>query len=164
MIIVSDTSPIHYLVLIGEIEVLRTLAGRVIIPQAVYRELQDAHTPQQVKDWLNSGPEWIEARQANLSFYTPKKNLGAGEREAIALALELHADAVLLDDRDGMKEARRQNIPTLSTFGILEEAAQKALLDFSDAVDKLSRTSFYMPPDVIIQAALKRDQERKDQG
>jgi predicted nucleic acid-binding protein len=107
MIIVSDTSPINYLVLIGEIEVLRKLAGQVIIPQAVYHELQDPHTPQQVKDWIDSSPAWIEVRQANLSLYTPKKNLVAGEREAIALALELHADALLLDDRDGTKEARR---------------------------------------------------------
>jgi predicted nucleic acid-binding protein len=164
MIIVSDTSPINYLVLIGEIEVLQKLAGQVIIPQAVYHELQDPRTPQQVKDWIDSGPAWIEVRQANPSFYKPKKNLGAGEREAIALALELHADALLLDDRDGTKEARRHNIPTLSTFGILEEAAKKTLLDFPDAVDKLSRTSFYMPPDEIIQAALERDQERKDRG
>ena len=164
MIIVSDTSPIHYLVLIDEIEVLRKLAGQVIIPQAVYRELQDSHTPQQVKDWIDSNPEWIEVRQANLSYYTPKKKLRAGEREAIVLALELHADALLLDDRDGTKEARRQNIPTLSTFGILEEAAKKRLLDFPDAMDKLSQTSFYMPPDEIIQAALERDQERKDRG
>jgi predicted nucleic acid-binding protein len=164
MIIVSDTSPINYLVLIGEIEILQELAGHVIIPQAVYYELQDPHTPQQVKDWIDSAPAWIEVRQADLSFYMSKKNLGAGEREAIALALELRADALLLDDRDGTKEARKQNIPTLSTFGILEEAARKNLLDFGDAVDRLSRTSFYMPPDEIIQAALKRDQERKDRG
>jgi hypothetical protein len=93
----------------------------VIIPQAVYHELQDPHTPKQVKDWIDSAPAWIEIRHADLSFYTSKKNLGAGEREAIALALELRADALLLDDRDGTKEARKQNIPTLSTFGILSK-------------------------------------------
>jgi predicted nucleic acid-binding protein len=68
MIIVSDTSPINYLVLIGEIEILRKLAGQVIIPQAVYRELQDPHTPQQVKDWIDSGPAWIEVRQAKMKW------------------------------------------------------------------------------------------------
>ena len=161
MIIVSDTSPINYLVLIGEIDALKELSGQVIIPQAVFIELQDPHTPAEVKAWIDSQPAWLEIRQADLSLYTPKKNLGAGEREAIALALELHADALLLDDRDGTKEARRHNIPTLSTFGILEEAAKKNLLDFPDAVDRLSRTSFYMPPDEVIQAALKRDRERK---
>lgn len=41
MIIVSDTSPLNYLVLIGEIAILQKLAGQVIIPQAVYHELQD---------------------------------------------------------------------------------------------------------------------------
>ena len=78
------------------------------------------------------------------------------------MALELHADAVLLDDRDGIKEALRQHIPTLSTFGILEEAAKQNLLDLPDAIARLSRTSFYLPPDEIIQAALQRDLERKE--
>jgi predicted nucleic acid-binding protein len=62
MIIVSDTSPINYLVLIGEIEILQKLAGQVIIPRAVYHELQDPHTPKQVKDWIDSAPTWIEDR------------------------------------------------------------------------------------------------------
>jgi predicted nucleic acid-binding protein len=62
MIIVSDTTPINYLVLIGEIEILQKLAGQVIIPQAVYHELQDPHTPRQVKDWIASAPAWIEIR------------------------------------------------------------------------------------------------------
>ncbi len=161
MIIVSDTSPINYLVLIGDIEVLKELSGQFIIPHAVFTELQDRGTPKQVRAWINSRPAWIEIRQADLSLYTPRKNLGAGEREAIALAIELHADAVLLDDRDGTKEARRQNIPTLSTFGILVEAAKKNLLDLPNAIERLSRTNFFMPPDDIIQAALRQDQERK---
>jgi predicted nucleic acid-binding protein len=59
---VSDTSPINHLVLIGKIEILQKLAGQVIIPQAVYHELQDHHTPQQVKDWIASTPAWIEIR------------------------------------------------------------------------------------------------------
>jgi predicted nucleic acid-binding protein len=55
--------------------VLQKLTGQVIIPQAVYNELQDAHTPKQVKDWVDSNPSWIEVRQADLQFYTAKKNL-----------------------------------------------------------------------------------------
>lgn len=87
MIILSDTSPINYLILIGEIEVLRKLAGRIIIPQAVFVELQNQKTPESVRAWIDSRPDWLEVHQANLSLYMPKKKLGAGEHEAIAWRL-----------------------------------------------------------------------------
>jgi predicted nucleic acid-binding protein len=75
MIIVSDTSPINYLVLIGEIEILRKLAGQVIIPQSVYHELQDPKTPQQVKDWIDSDPA-DEIIQAALKRDQERKDQG----------------------------------------------------------------------------------------
>ena len=56
MIVVADTGPIHYLILIGEIEVLQTLAGQVIIPQAVLQELQAAAAPEPVRSWFSARP------------------------------------------------------------------------------------------------------------
>jgi predicted nucleic acid-binding protein len=50
MIIVSDTSPINYLVLIREIELLPKLFGEVVIPQAVLDELKQEGTPEAVKN------------------------------------------------------------------------------------------------------------------
>jgi predicted nucleic acid-binding protein len=62
VIIVADTTPIHYLSLIGEVEILKELFGRVIIPQAVFDELHRNRTPQLVKDWIDSQPAWLEVR------------------------------------------------------------------------------------------------------
>jgi predicted nucleic acid-binding protein len=45
MIVVADAGPFHYLVLIGAVEVLQPLYGRVLVPQAVARELQETNTP-----------------------------------------------------------------------------------------------------------------------
>ena len=56
MIIISDTTPINYLVLIGEIDVLEKLFGRVIIPQAVFDEFHNPGTPDPVRDWAGSAP------------------------------------------------------------------------------------------------------------
>jgi hypothetical protein len=56
LIIVADTTPIHYLILIGEAEVLKEMFGRVIVPQAVVDELTRDRTPQTVRDWIDSQP------------------------------------------------------------------------------------------------------------
>jgi predicted nucleic acid-binding protein len=87
MVIVSDTSPINYLVLTGDVDVLESLFKRVIIPSAVFAELQHAKTPQVVKDWLSPAPTWLEVKQGDGSLFTPAKRIGNGEREAIALAI-----------------------------------------------------------------------------
>ncbi len=130
MIIVSDTTPIHYLIQIGQIDVLEKLFGQVIIPQGVFSEMQRDKTPREVKAWLDSGQSWLQVRPSNPSLFTPTKKLGDGEREAIALALELGADALLMDDRDGRKEALRNNVTVLTTLNILALGAQKNLLNW----------------------------------
>jgi predicted nucleic acid-binding protein len=86
MIVISDTSPINYLILTGEIEILEKLFKRIVIPQAVFSELQHTKTPQQVKDWIANAPSWFEVKQADASLFTPSKWIGNGEIEAIALA------------------------------------------------------------------------------
>jgi predicted nucleic acid-binding protein len=161
MIVISDTSPINYLILTGEIDILEKLFRRIIVPQAVFNELQHAKTPQQVKDWIANPPSWLEVKQADASLFTPSKRIGDGEREAIALAIELKADAILIDDRDGTQEARRQSLIAVGTVNLLERAAEKGLLDLREILDRLSQTSFRLPPSEIIDAMLERDRERK---
>ena len=63
MIVIADTSPLHYLVLLEHAEVLQHLYGRVIIPKAVVRELQAEKTPPRVKQWIASPPSWLEVRE-----------------------------------------------------------------------------------------------------
>jgi predicted nucleic acid-binding protein len=59
-VIVSDTSPIRYLVLIGEASLLEQLYGRILIPLAVYAELQQPQTPDVVRAWAQAVPAWVE--------------------------------------------------------------------------------------------------------
>lgn len=162
MIIVSDTTPLHYLVQIGKVDILEKLFEHVIIPQAVFNEMQQEKTPSEVRTWIESHPSWLEVRGASSTF-TSQKKLGDGEREAIALALELRAHALLIDDRDGVKEARRNNIPVITTPIILDVGAQRKLLDLPDAFDQLSKeTNFRMPPHEVTAEMLTRDAERKE--
>ena len=161
MIVISDTSPINYLILIDVFEILEKLFGRIVIPEAVFTELQHPKTPQPVKDLIANAPSWLEVKQADASLFTPSKRIGNGEREAIALAIELNADAVLIDDRDGTQEARKQSLIAVGTVNVLERAAEKGLLDLPEILDRLAQTSFRLPPSEITEAMLERDRTRK---
>src|SRR6185503_12824895 len=107
VIVVADASPLHYLILIDHVHVLPALYGRVLVPPAVVAELNQELTPPLVKTWLSNLPEWLHVQAPTKALATLQTVLGAGEREAIALAAELAADALLMDDRDARQEAGR---------------------------------------------------------
>jgi predicted nucleic acid-binding protein len=86
-VIISNTTPINYLVLIDQINVLRHLYAHVMIPQAVFGELQDEGTPGKVKAWVASHPEWLEVRTVSAPLDPMLASLDVGEREAISLVL-----------------------------------------------------------------------------
>lgn len=62
MIVIADTSPIDYLIRLGEIDVLRQLYGTVVIPRSVSEELASALAPGDVQAWIGSPPAWLEIR------------------------------------------------------------------------------------------------------
>lgn len=95
MVVVADTSPINYLVLIGLIDLLRQLYIRILIPSAVLAELKHPRAPKAVRHWANNVPPWLEVLNPKTSIVLAQ--LDAGESEAIALATELHAEVVLIE-------------------------------------------------------------------
>ena len=88
MIVVADTSPLRYLVLIQRIDVLPTLYGRVLVPPAVIGELLQEHTPAMVRAWLSDPPNWLDVRTPKNTTLTEAITLGPGVQAAIALAEE----------------------------------------------------------------------------
>lgn len=158
MIVISDTSPINYLLQIGLIDLLHHLFGKVIIPRAVYEELQHKGAPKVVSDWTSKLPDWVEVQA--VSNPDPGLDLGAGEREAITLALSLNADALLLDERKGRREALVRGVTVSGTLSVLEQAAERGLVDLSKAFGAVLQTNFRASTE-IIQAMLQRDANRK---
>ena len=106
MIIVADTSPINYLILIGEIDVLEALYIRVLIPPAVKEELTWARAPEAVRVWIEQSPDWIEVRAPSGLADSHLAQLDPGERDAILLAEELHADQIIIDESRGRQVGR----------------------------------------------------------
>jgi predicted nucleic acid-binding protein len=110
MIVVSDTSPVCYLVLIDGIDLLQNLYGRVIIPQAVYKELTAVGSPAKVQSWIAQHPRWIEVQSVVGEPDTELSQLDAGECAAIALAEQMRANLVILDERAARKVAMGMRI------------------------------------------------------
>ena len=142
MIVVADTSPLNYLVLIGEIEWLPVLYKKVLIPQEVHRELQRKQTPLLVRNWAANLPDWCEERLVSGTTDLALDELDPGEREAIQLAAEAGVDTVLMDEMSGRREAMRRRLHVVGTLGVLEQAAEKGLLNFRDALERLGQTNF----------------------
>jgi predicted nucleic acid-binding protein len=149
MIVIADTTPLNYLVLIDRVEVLPQLYGRVLIPLAVWEEMQRPETPDVVRAWVAQPPAWLEIRPVAKNPDAVVQNLGAGECEAIALAEELHADRLIMDDREARRVATKRNLIVMGTLGVLVESCERGLLDFSDAIARLQQTSFYVSPEVL---------------
>jgi predicted nucleic acid-binding protein len=149
MIIVSDTSPLNYLILTDYQDVLPTLFGQIIIPQAVLNELQHAKTPQKIKHWIITKPDWLEVRTVHINPSTKLENLDYGEREAIFLAEELSADAILIDEKDGRREAAKLGFITIGTLSVLDRAADTGLISFAEAIDRLRKTPFREPKQIV---------------
>jgi len=163
MLVVADTSPVHYLVLIQHEAILPALYEQVAIPPAVLADLQQSRTPDLVRAWVTHPPAWLEVRQPRQVLDVRQfPRLGAGEREAIALAHELQAPLLLIDDADGRAEAERHALTATGTLGILENAAIHGLLDLPSALTRLQATTFRARPE-LFQELLARDAARKEQ-
>ena len=140
MIVVADTGPVNYLILIDAVEVLAPLFGKVLVPEAVLVELLDLDAPPKVRDWSANPPTWFEITENPIES-PGLDRLDPGERAAMSLAVERKADLLLLDERAGRAEAARRSIPVIGTLGVLVEAHTIGLLDFDEAVTRLKFTS-----------------------
>lgn len=97
--------------------------------------------PAAVRQWVNNSPAWLEVRHAGVmpDFSIP---LDAGESEAIAIAEELQANLVIVDEAATRAEAERLGFRVIGTLGVLREASALGLVDLHDTVCRLKRTNF----------------------
>jgi predicted nucleic acid-binding protein len=159
MVVVSNTTPLNYLVLAGAIDVLPLLFGEVLIPEAVRDELGASAAPSVVREWIEQAPTWLHVRCPSHRNAGPEA-LDAGEAEAIALASEVCADLLLLDESAARREATRRSLPIAGTLAILDRAADRGLLDFQSSLERLRSTNFHLS-DALIQHFLERDATRR---
>lgn len=147
MFVVADATPLNTLIRLGLVDILPRLYGQVVIPPAVQIELSHPGAPKELRDWMEALPSWLIVR-APADPHRVQVS-GAGEREAIALAVELKADFLLADDKEARSVSRRLNIPVTGTVGILELAAVSGSIELEPVFEKLRRIDFFIEEEVL---------------
>ena len=154
MLVVSNTSPILNLAIVGQLELIRQQFGQVRIPLAVLSELkvfEDRPGSKEIQAAVGMG--WIEVQEVSsqLSVQLLQQVLDQGESEAITLAIDLKADRILLDERDGRKIAKSLGLKVTGVLGILLRAEQEGeLSSLPDAIDALIKTAgFRIAPELL---------------
>jgi predicted nucleic acid-binding protein len=156
MLVIADTSPLNYLILIDAVDLLPRLYQRVVLPRAACDELTHPYAPAAVSKWANSLPPWIEIQQAPSSAYSDSAlaALGSGEREAIALA-ELYRSQtevlLLLDEDAARKQAAARHLAATGTLGVLKSAAEQGWIDLPQAFARLRQTNFRVSQELLRQ-------------
>ena len=161
MIAVSNTSPLTNLAAIGQFDLLRRLFGQIHIPDAVWSELNAFG-----KRWPGSleveNATWITRHSVqNQPLVTAlSRDLDQGEAESIVLALELNADVVLLDEKEGRRAAQRLGLTMTGIVGVLLLAFSKKEIDaIQPYLDALRQTAGFYLSESLYQAILKEAKE-----
>lgn len=157
MIVVSNTSPLTNLAAIGRFHLLRDLYGHLYIPQAVWDELNASGHVWPGREEV-AGADWITRREVRdaTAVAILCQHLDAGEAETIVLALELRADLVLLDEREGRHTAQRLGLHVVGVVGVLLEAKARGLVDkVQPLLDELRYEAGFYLSDAVYRIALK---------
>jgi predicted nucleic acid-binding protein len=129
LIVVSDASPLISLGAVGRIELLRQLFGEISIPPAVLQEVTEAGAGRPGAFEVQTAG-WIASRTVESEFLPRalEGELDRGEAEAIALAVQLRAHLLLVDERRGRRVASRFGLKVVGVLGILVAAKRQGFL------------------------------------
>lgn len=155
MLVVSDTTPLLYLVRVGRLDLLRELYVDVVVPQTVWNELVEARPDAlgvvavRAAAWLRVVPD----ASAPDDVAEVLAEIDAGEAAAIAVALERHADLLLIDDAAGRRAAGELGVAVRGTLGVLVTAkAAGVLLTVAPVIAALLAEGFRASGAVVEQA------------
>lgn len=150
MAVVSNSSPLIAFAAIEQLPLFSALFESILIPPAVAREIAPS---------IPTLPPWLRVQDLTMPLPPSvlRHSFGDGEQEALALAVEIQAERILLDDRPARRVAEELGLLVTGTAGILLVAKRRALLPrIRPALDALLRTSFFLSPqlyDELLRAA-----------
>ncbi len=154
MPVVSNTSPVLTLAIIGRLSFLRDQFGSICIPSAVFEELrveEDLPGSQALREAIED--RWLRVeRVQNQSFMQVlRRDLDKGEAEAIALAMQMQADWTLLDEREGRRVAKSLGLKVTGVLGILLRAKREGRLpSLQQTIEKMrEQTGFHISPALL---------------
>jgi predicted nucleic acid-binding protein len=136
--VVSNSSPLIALARIQRLDLVPAVLKSALIPPAVAREIAPS---------IPVLPHWLEVRAPtrSVAVLTSRGPLGDGEWEAIALAVEVGASAIVIDDRPARRLAEAAGLNIIGTLGLLLEAKRAGhIRTIRVELDKLLETSFFL--------------------
>lgn len=147
MIVVSDASPLMNLAAIDLLDILPPLFSSVLIPPTVYEEIvvigagKPGAAEVQSADWIQ-----VQSCEDVSLVQRLQEELDPGEAEAIALAYELNADVLLIDESAGRSIARSYHLSIVGLLGILLSAKEKGLIEHvKNPIERLeNEAQFYI--------------------
>jgi len=154
-VVVADASPLIAFQQIGQLQLLRTMFGELTVPPAVAREILPSLAP----------APWIVERRLTypIAPLVLRANLGAGESEALSLAIEIRADLLFVDERAGRRVAAALGLSVVGTLGVLLAAKRTGhIAEVRPLVDELLRQGFWVAPRLVKQALLAAAEEGPD--
>ena len=152
-IIVSDTSPVRALAHLGLLPVLETLFGEVLVPDSVAQELLDPPSSFARIDVADFGFLKVSCATNRQRVAELREQLDFGEAEAIALAQEVRAEALLIDERAGRNAARQLGLSPLGTVGLLRAKERGLCGDIAPLLDQLrSELRFFISGSFYVHA------------
>ena len=163
MIIVADTTPISELTKVGYLDLLPTMFGEVIIPEAVFNELKVGRHPAAV---IVSELSWLKVLTLNNSQQVKelqeKFNLDLGESEAIVLAEEIGAQQLLIDEKAARRVATEKKLPLIGTMGILLLAKRRGFVSsVKDILDEMQKQGTRISNRLYLQVLTLADELKK---
>lgn len=155
-VVVCDTSPIRALAHLGHLDLLRAVYGPILAPPAVARELLQPRTALPAIDLALVPFVRVQAPHNSAQVQQLLGTLGAGEAEALALAVEVNASVVLMDESAGRAEGARLGLVMVGTLGVLLRAKQRGLIPaVGPLMDRLvNEINFFISP--VLRATVLR--------
>lgn len=157
---VVDTSA---LIALGHLHLLRLLPllfGEVYVPQGVVDEWAEgsAGSPEEAAALEGLSPGWLQIRSLDVALEETEASLGRGEEEVIALARDIGAEYVVLDDLAARDLAASQGLRVIGTVGILIAARRKGVIPSAiSLLENLREEGFRLSDDIV--DAVRRDEE-----
>ncbi len=153
----------NYLVQLEAVDLLPALFGRVLVPRAVIDELTHKNSRPVLRAWSVAPPAWLEVVDHIDSDPLLADLLGAGERDAISLASQMHADLVLIDEAAGRRVAMARNLAVAGTVAVLLRGSLRHSIDFAASLKRLRARGFRMTDkleaDALALYVSQRDQQ-----
>ncbi len=162
MIVVSNTSPLTSLAAIGHFELLRRLYGRIHIARGVWDELNQGERRHPGSQEVESA-SWVQCHEVddqNL-VVALRRDLDRGESETLALAIELKAELVLLDEQEARHTAIRLGLRPMGVLGVLLQAKQLGEIEeIRSRLDALRHRAGFFLGERLYQQLLEQADEK----